>query len=139
MTSLILRTTTRFLMPLLLLFSIFLLIRGHNDPGGGFAGGLVGASAFVLYALAFSVSATHEALAVEPRSLIGCGLLVALTSGLVPLIGGSTLMAHRHMWVKVKLSGFGELDLGTPLLFDLGVYLVVFGATLTIILTLMEQ
>ena len=57
MTSLILRTATRFMLPLLLLFSVFLLTRGHNQPGGGFSGGLVAAAAYTLYALAFGVAA----------------------------------------------------------------------------------
>jgi multicomponent Na+:H+ antiporter subunit B len=53
MTSLILKTTARFLMPFLLLFSVFLFLRGHNEPGGGFTGGLVAAAAFALYSIAF--------------------------------------------------------------------------------------
>jgi len=139
MSSLILRTTTRFMMPLLLLFSLFLLLRGHNEPGGGFIGGLVGASAFILYALSFTVHAARDALAFDPRSLIGGGLIMAICAGLLPLAQGKPFLAHRDYWVKLELPGFGQLDLGTPLLFDIGVYLVVFGVALTIILTLTEE
>ena len=81
MTSLILRTATRFLMPLLLLFALLLLFRGHNEPGGGFVGGLVVAGAFVLYAIAFGFDAGRRALLVDPSTLLGVGLLVALASG----------------------------------------------------------
>ena len=71
MTSLILRTATRFLMPLLLLFALFLLFRGHNEPGGGFVGGLVVAAAFVLYAIAYGVDAGRRALLVDPSTTPG--------------------------------------------------------------------
>lgn len=137
MTSVILRTTTRFLLPLLLLFSLFLLMRGHNDPGGGFSGGLVGASAFVLYGFAFGVPEAIAALRVNPRVLIGAGLLLAVGSGSLGLAGGWPLMTS--LWWPVVLPGFGQLDVGTPLIFDCGVYLVVVGVTLSIILPLAEE
>jgi len=75
--SLILSTATRLLLPLLLMFSIFLLLRGHNEPGGGFVGGLVAAAAFALHAIAYSVAATRRLLIIDPRALIGTGLLIA--------------------------------------------------------------
>ena len=139
MSSLILRTTTRFMLPLLLLFSVFLLFRGHNQPGGGFTGGLVGASAFTVYALAFGVPATRLALAVSPRVLIAAGLLTSLCVGLLPMLLGRPMLAHRDFWGAVKLPAFGKVDLGTPILFDVGVYLVVLGISLTIILPLAED
>ena len=73
MTSSILQTATRVLMPLLLLFAVFLLLRGHNQPGGGFVGGLVVASSFVLYSIAFGVDAGRRALLVTPSTLLGVG------------------------------------------------------------------
>ena len=74
----IFRTAARLLMPLLLLFSVFLLLRGHNEPGGGFVGGLVAAAAFALYAIAFGVQRARQALLVKPMTLLGAGLLIAL-------------------------------------------------------------
>lgn len=139
MTSQILRTATRFMLPLLLLFSVFLLVRGHNEPGGGFTGGLVGASAFALYALSFGVPAARQALWVEPRTLIGSGLLLALATAVMPLVVGKPLLTHRDFWAHVRAGGLGEIELGTPLGFDLGVYFVVLGVTLTILLTLAEE
>ena len=62
----IFRTAARLLMPLLLLFSVFLLLRGHNEPGGGFVGGLVAAAAFALYAIAFGTRRARQALVVSP-------------------------------------------------------------------------
>ena len=70
MRGLILRTATTWLMPVLLLFSLFLLLRGHNEPGGGFAGGLVAAAAFVLLSVSSGVKVARGALPVDPRSLI---------------------------------------------------------------------
>lgn len=137
MSSLILRTGARLLFPLLLLFSLFLLLRGHDAPGGGFSGGLVAAAAFVLFGVAYGVPATRQVLRVDPHALIGVGLLAALASGLPALVAGEPFMVGR--WWEVALGGIGPLALGTPLLFDVGVYLVVVGVTLLIILTLSEE
>lgn len=136
-TSPILRTTTRFLLPLLLLLSVFLLFRGHHEPGGGFSGGLVAAAAFVLCRFAFGAEEVKRALPVNPRALIGAGLLVAAGSGSLALLASQSLMTG--LWGRVPVPGVGDLDLGTPLLFDIGVYLTVVGVTLSIILPLAEE
>lgn len=135
MTSTILQTATRVMMPILLLFAVFLLLRGHNQPGGGFVGGLVVASSFVLYSIAFGVDAGRRALLVRPRTLLGVGLLVALTSGLPALIAGQPFMTA--LWTEVRL-GPASVALGTPLVFDAGVFLAVIGVVLTIVFTLAQ-
>jgi len=135
-TSLILRTATRFLMSLLLLFSIFVLLSGHNAPGGGFAGGLVVAAALALYAIAFGVESAYHVLSVQPQTLIGIGLLLASGSGVVSLLLGQPFMTGQ--WISLHIAGLGEVALGTPVLFDVGVYLVVLGVMLLIILSLAE-
>jgi multicomponent Na+:H+ antiporter subunit B len=122
-------------MPLLLLFAVFLLLRGHNQPGGGFVGGLVVASSFVLYAIAFGVDASRRALLVRPATLLGVGLLVALTSGLPAVIRGQPFMTAQ--WVEVPF-GRTAVAVGTPLVFDVGVFLAVVGVVLTIVFTLAE-
>lgn len=139
MNHLILQTATRFMLPLLLLFSVFLLLRGHNDPGGGFTGGLVGAAAFALYALAYSVDAAREALRVDPRTLIAVGLLTAIASSCLSLLLRQPLLVSRNLWTSLNIRGVGEVHVGPPLAFDLGVYLVVVGVALTIIWTLAEE
>lgn len=136
MPSLILRTSTRFLLTLLLLFAVFLLLRGHNEPGGGFVGGLFGAIAFVLYALAYSPAEARAALMVDPRSLVGTGLLTSAASGALPLLLGLPFMTG--LWYDLH-TPLGEVHLGTPVFFDIGVFLVVLGVTLTIILALIED
>jgi len=133
--SLILQTSARLLMPLLLIFSVFLLLRGHNDLGGGFTGGVVASAAFMLYAIATSPAATRQMIHLDPRIMIGLGLLVALASGLLAVNSGLPFMSG--LWSQQDVTVIGKP--GTPLLFDLGVYLVVIGVNLHILLNLMEN
>ena len=135
MTSSILQTATRVLMPLLLLFAVVLLLRGHNQPGGGFVGGLVVASSFVLYAIAFGVDASRRALLVRPATLLGVGLLVALTSGLPAVFRGQAFLTAQ--WVEIPFAT-AAIAVGTPLVFDVGVFLAVIGVVLTIVFTLAD-
>ena len=136
MQSVILNTATRILMPMLLLFSAFMLFRGHNLPGGGFIGGLVASTTFILHSYTYDVQSTLALLRISPRTLLGVGLLLALGSGCVSLISGKPFMTGR--WGEIHISTKEIWHLGTPIFFDLGVYLVVIGAVLTIILTLAE-
>ena len=136
MTSSILQTAARVLMPLLLLFAVFLLLRGHNEPGGGFVGGLVVAASFVLYSIGLGVGAARRALLVHPSTLLGVGLLVALVSGL-PGAGFGERPFMTSVWTTIS-TGSTPLDIGTPLVFDIGVFLAVIGVVLTIVFTLAE-
>ncbi len=135
MYSLILATAIRILLPLMLLFSLFLLLRGHNEPGGGFVGGLVAAAAFALYSLAHGEQEGRRLLRVNPLRLVATGLLMALASGLFPLFTGLPFLTAA--WSSMPVPGIGHA--GTPLLFDAGVYLLVVGIALLIIFTLMEE
>jgi multicomponent Na+:H+ antiporter subunit B len=137
MTSIVLRMTARLLLPLLLVFSMFLFWRGHNEPGGGFVAGLVAAAAWALYAIAYDAAEARRALRVEPRLLIGVGLLLALASGFIALVTRQPFLTGR--WGYLTLPGLDPVDVGTPVLFDLGVYLAVLGVTLTVVLALAEE
>lgn len=137
MNSLILRTVDRLVGSLLLMASLFLLWRGHNEPGGGFSGGLMAASAFVLHAIAAGPEAGRQALKIPPTLLIPLGLAVALLAALIAFAAGEPFFTGQ--WVTLNIPGGSDVKLGTPLLFDVGVYLVVVGITLTIILSLMEE
>ncbi len=137
MTSLILRTATRFMLPLLFLFSLFLLYRGHNQPGGGFSGGLIASLAVVLYGFAFGPAAAKAILALESWKLIGLGLLIASGSGLPSLLRGEPYMTG--VWVRWTFLSIGTIEIGTPVIFDVGVYLVVVGIAVSIIIPLMEE
>ena len=127
----IFRTAARLLMPLLLLFSVFLLLRGHNEPGGGFVGGLVAAAAFALYAIAFGVQRARQALLVKPLTLLGVGLLVALLGGVPAVLRGKPFLSA--LWAS------GPVPVGTPAVFDVGVFLVVAGVVLMMIFSLAEE
>lgn len=133
--SLLLLAATRVLMPLLLLYALFLLWRGHNAPGGGFVGGLVAAAAFVLYTLTSGVTASRRALRVDPSTLLSLGLGIALLSGIPAVILGRPFMTA--IWGSIGI-GAARLPLGTPLLFDVGVFLAVLGVVLTIVFTLAD-
>jgi multicomponent Na+:H+ antiporter subunit B len=132
MTSLIFRTATRYMFPALLVFSIYLLLRGHHYPGGGFVGGLFAGSAFALYALAFGVADARRLLRFDPRDITAAGLTVALISGIPPLFYGKAFLTGT--WWKLPW-----IEIGTPLVFDIGVYLVVFGVLLTLVFVLGEE
>jgi multicomponent Na+:H+ antiporter subunit B len=133
--SLIFQTTTRVLTPLLVAFSLFVLLRGHNEPGGGFIGGLLAVAGFALYALAFDDDAAKRLIRVPPRILAAVGLLLAAGSGCLAWLGGGVFL--EGVWLPVEFPA--ELKLGTVLLFDIGVYLVVIGSASLILLTLREE
>lgn len=135
MPSLILRTTGRFLIVLLGMFSVFVLLRGHNEPGGGFIGGLLLAGSFVLYALGYDTTQTRRLLRLDPRTIAGAGLMLALLSGVAGMLVGDPFLTG--MWLPVAIPGIGKI--GTVTFFDVGVYFVVVGATLLILLTVMEE
>lgn len=135
MKTIILRATSTFLLPLLLLFSIFIMLRGHYLPGGGFIGGLIASIAFILYRSANGTENMKSLLRIHPGFLMPVGLAIALLSGLVSIFfKGKEFMTG--LWFKDPLPVIGIV--GTPLFFDIGVYLVVVGVTLTIIMTISE-
>lgn len=107
------------------LLSLYILLRGHNEPGGGFIGGLVGAGALVVLGFAHGTDRARRALRFHPIPLAGAGLVVALASGLPALLVGQPFLTH--LWGEVPFD-FGALKVGTTYLFDLGVYLVVLGS-----------
>ncbi|MBY5958203.1 Na+/H+ antiporter subunit B [Membranicola marinus] len=136
MNSVILRTAASFLLPLLIMFSVFILLRGHYLPGGGFVGGLVAAVGFVLHMFANGLDETRRLLMIHPGYLLPCGLSLALLSGFTPvLITGEPFMTG--VWLDDPVPVIGSI--GTALFFDLGVYLVVVGVSLTILFTISEE
>lgn len=134
--TLILRTAALFLMPLQLLFSVFLLFRGHNEPGGGFIAGLVASGAVVLFLFSYGITATRDMLRVDPRDFLGAGLLFGLLSIVPSLWLGQPAMTAQ--WWEIPLPGGGYYKFSTPLIFDIGVYLTVIGAILTMVVGLSE-
>ncbi|WP_375585774.1 Na+/H+ antiporter subunit B [Cyclobacterium xiamenense] len=134
MKTIIFKTASVYLLPLLLLFSVFILLRGHYLPGGGFVGGLMASTAFVIHSFANGVEHTKKIVKFHPGFLMPVGLALALLAGSLPLFLGETFMTGLWMDQPVPVIG----SVGTALFFDTGVYLVVIGVTLTIIFTISE-
>ena len=122
MRTVIFQTITPYLTSLMLLFSIFVLLRGHNEPGGGFIGGLIAASALAIYGIAFGVAPVRRAIKFHPMSLSAFGLFIAALAGVPSLFAGVPFLTG--LWVFPTIFGI-ELALSTPLVFDTGVYFVV--------------
>lgn len=133
MRTLIFRTAAPYLTALMLMFSVFVLLRGHNEPGGGFIGGLIAASAFAIHGIAFGVHPVRRALYFHPMAISGFGLFLAAVSGMVSLAFGVPFLTG--LWVSPTILGT-TIDLSTVLFFDIGVYLVVVGSITSIALAL---
>ena len=138
MNSVILRAGTRFLSGILLVFSLYMLLRGHNEPGGGFIGGLIGATSIVLYAIACGTKDARKALRVAPQSIAMVGLGISLLSGLFAGLFGEALFTGQWLFLGATETDKG-LPVSTVLFFDIGVYLVVFGSILTLVLAMEEE
>ncbi|NBN62930.1 Na(+)/H(+) antiporter subunit B [Microvirga tunisiensis] len=136
MRTVIFRAFAPFITALMVLFSFFVLLRGHNEPGGGFIGGLIAASALAIYGISAGVAPARRALKVHPMSIAGFGLLLAAVSGLLSLFKAQAYMTSQ--WAAVHVFGV-QVDLSTPMFFDIGVYLVVVGAIGSIALALEER
>jgi multicomponent K+:H+ antiporter subunit A len=130
----ILATFARLLLPLALLVSVFIFLRGHNLPGGGFIAGLITAIALIMQYLANGVSWTQARLPERTQPLIAAGLGIALLTGLGSWIFGHPFLTSAFGHVNWPL--VGEFEIASAMAFDLGVFLVVVGATLLILINL---
>lgn len=137
MESVILQIAARHMRPLLVILSVVVLYRGHHEPGGGFIGGLMLGAAYILYAMGFGVPKTQKTIPVSPMVLTSTGLLLALASGLPALINEYVFMTGQ--WFTLLEGTSFEIKLGTPLLFDLGVYLTVAGMLTLVVFSIMEE
>ena len=136
MRTIIFRTVAPFLTSLMVLFSLFVLLRGHNEPGGGFIGGLIAASAFAIYGIAWGVSPVRRALWFHPMAIAGFGLFLAATAGIVSVFLDVPFLTG--VWFEPHVFGI-PVTLSTPMFFDIGVYLVVVGSITSIALALEER
>ncbi len=132
MQSVILKTATRLMVGLLLIFSFYLLLRGHHEPGGGFSAALVAGTAFALFAIAEGPAKVRAAIRLRATTIAMTGLAVAVLSG-VP-----ALLLNRPFLTGVWWGPGNQSLIGTPLVFDIGVFLAVLGAILAVLLTLEE-
>lgn len=133
MKSFLLRQVAKGVLPVIMVFAIYLLLRGHDAPGGGFVSGLVTTAAMVLHALAHDERDKRHGSSHVWRST-WIGLLVATGSGLVAVGAGAPFLTHYHFDV-----GDGALSFSTTLVFDIGVFLVVIGSMSTALAVFAED
>ncbi len=139
MRSIILSSMIKALMPLMAVASVFLLLRGHDEPGGGFIGGLLLATGLVGYAVVFGPVAARTLLHVTPRMVVTIGLAIAVISGWIGwVIAGDPFLTSRGHWVTIHLTAESYLKIGPSLGFDIGVYLLVAGSVMTFVFHMME-
>ena len=136
MRTVIFRTIAPYLSALMVLFSIFVLLRGHNEPGGGFIGGLIAASALAIFGIACGVASVRRAIVFHPMGVAGFGLFIGALAGTLSFFKHQPFMTSQ--WLIFDLFDV-EIPLSTPLIFDIGVYLVVVGAIGSIALALEER
>lgn len=136
MNSLVIKEASRFLVTVLALYSVFLFLRGHNSPGGGFIGGLVAASAWALLGVAFDPIVIRRLLPLSPRVIRALGLFTMIFSGMLGWFYSEPFLTG--IWFELDVGETEPLPIGTPLLFDFGVYLLVFGS-LTDMLRIFEE
>ncbi len=135
--TLLLETAARVLFPIVLVFSVYLLIVGHYGPGGGFAGGLTAGLAFVLRYIAgggIEGAQIGARIKIRPPMLIGLGLVLAVLAALLPVAYGEPVLASAKTTLLVPL--IGEVDLVTSLVLDVGVYLLIIGVVLDLLRSL---
>ena len=135
MNTVIFRTIAPTLAAIMVVFSVFVLLRGHNEPGGGFIGGLIAASAIAIYGIGASVTEVRKAIIVDPLAIAGLGVVLAGGSGLVSAFLDVPFMTSQ--WLTFEFAE-SEVALSTPMFFDIGVYLVVFGTISAVFLALEE-
>ncbi len=133
----ILRTITKLVVFIILTFGVELFLAGHNDPGGGFIGGLVLSSALVLLFLVYDIETVQKGIPVDFKKVAAVGVLFAVGTGLGAVAFGAEFLTQT--FEVFHLPVFGDTELATVLLFEVGVALTVVGTVVTIILSISED
>ncbi|PXA99343.1 Na(+)/H(+) antiporter subunit B [Nostoc sp. 3335mG] len=136
MNTIIFRTAAPLIVAVMLVFSVYICLRGHNEPGGGFIGGLIAASAIAVFGMASGPHAVRKALHFDPLAIAGCGVLLAGASGVLSLFIDAPFMTSIWLYLDV---GNSVVPLSTPMFFDIGVYFVVFGTLSAVALALEDD
>jgi multicomponent Na+:H+ antiporter subunit B len=124
MNTLIFRTIAPVITVVMIAFSVFVTLRGHNEPGGGFIGGLIAAGSIAIYGIAMGPDAARRALKFDPLAYAGFGVAIAAISGLLSAAFGLPYLTG--LWSEIAV-GEAQVAVSTPMVFDIGVYLTVFG------------
>lgn len=133
----ILRTAAKIIVFIILTFGVYLFFSGHNSPGGGFIGGLVLASAFVLLYLSNGIERVHKSLPLDFKLVAALGVLLATGTGLGSLLFGEPFISQTFAYFDLPL--LGKRELTTVTIFEAGVALAVIGVVVTIILSISED
>ena len=136
MNTIIFRTIAPLIVATMLVFSVYVCLRGHNEPGGGFIGGLIAASALAILGMASSSAGARRALRFDPLSIAGFGVIIATASGMLSIFNGNPFLTS--IWLYLDLGGT-TVPLSTPMIFDIGVYFVVFGTIAAVALSLEDD
>lgn len=134
MHSSVLQVADRWLFRVMLVVSLYYTMRGHNAPGGGFIGGLIASAAFMLHFLAGGQRFDRLSGVISPETVIGVGLAASLATAAAPIFVGGVLL-ESHIWL-LDVPVVGEVKLVSSLFFDLGVYLVVVGVVIAVLVSL---
>jgi multicomponent Na+:H+ antiporter subunit A len=132
--SVVLETVVHLAFHTVLVFGVYLLFAGHNQPGGGFIGGLVTGAAFVLRYIAGGRAEIRAAVPIDPRLPLGAGLLLAAGTGIAAQLVGGQFLESEYVTYDVPV--LGEIKAVSALFFDAGVYLVVVGMVLGVLRSL---
>lgn len=119
---------TRVMLPLALMVGVFIFLRGHNQPGGGFIAGLVVAVALIMQYMASGFAWAQQRIAFDYHGMIGLGVLIAGLTGMGAWVAGRPFLTSDFGYVDLPVTG--EFELATAMLFDVGVFLTVVGAVM---------
>lgn len=135
--NVILRTVTKLVVFIILTLALYLFFAGHNSPGGGFIGGLVLASAFVLLFLVYDIDTIRKAIPVDFKKVAAFGAFLSVGTGFGSIVFNVPFLSHTFGYFDIPF--FGEIELTTVTIFEAGVALVVVGVVITIILSISED
>ena len=135
MNPVLLQLTSGYLSKILYLLALIFFLKGHNNPGGGFIAGLMVASAIMLNMLAYGTHKVKQSLHIVPTRLAVLGVTLAMSAGILPIFLNK--LFFTGMWLpEFTLPLLGQIHIGTPLLFDLGVFMTIVGFTVSVIFDL---
>ena len=133
----ILQTVTKIVVFIILTFGVELFLAGHNNPGGGFIGGLVLSSAFVLLYLVYDIETVQKGIPLDFKKIAAFGVFLAVGTGVGAVLFGAAFLTQTSSYFNLPV--FGDTELATVLLFEAGVAFTVVGVVVTIILSISED
>ncbi|XID94551.1 Na(+)/H(+) antiporter subunit B [Paenibacillaceae bacterium WGS1546] len=136
-TDVFLQSATKILVFIIMTFSVYILFAGHHNPGGGFIGGLITASALVLLYIAFDLQSVRDIVPVDFNRLAALGVIVSVLTGAASFLFDAPFLTQAFDYFDLPV--LGTTELATAVIFDLGVYMAVIGTTMTIITTISED